>query len=119
MMTTDVTVVTTVAKTFTGFEMTVPMVINGSFGSYSLTRAASVEVARRKGWTLREDRFVGDEGYNVVDDLVGRHDPDLVAVVREMGEAAGHGLKVVEVAISVEVYEVDGKEYVRAEGGAY
>ena len=91
-------------------ETVFPMVVHKAYGGYGLSRAASEEVARRKGMQTRvEDGFlyVGD-GYDSVADTVPRHDPDLVAVVREMGEAAGKNLKVVNVSVTISIEERDG-----------
>ena len=102
-------------------SMNFPMVINGSYGGYGLSRAASEEVARRKGLVTRDvdgALFVGDS-WNAVGDVVPRNDPELVAVVREMGALAGRDLKVVEVSVCVEIDSYDGMESVRVGGGVF
>lgn len=101
-------------------QFQVPMVINADHGGYGLSRAASVEVARRKGLPTREEGgglFVG-AGWETVASTVRRDDPDLVAVVREMGAAAGRDLKVVEVTVCIDIEDHDGRETVRVSGGA-
>jgi len=99
------------------------LVINRCFGGFGLSRDAAYELARRKGWTLREEDgyiLVGD-GHDQVDDLVSRDDPDLIDVVETMGRAASGvsaDLRVVEVVLNVDILNTDGREKVRVWGQA-
>lgn len=110
------------------------VVINRCYGGFSLSDEAHREIARRKGWKLREERSPGgswlnlwiDEPwaktYDTVLDHVQRNDPDLIAVVREMGDAANGEcakLKIVEVTSEIEINDNDGMEWVSVYGGNF
>lgn len=104
--------------------ITMQVVINKRFGGYGLSRAASLAVAERKGLTLRaeNDSLCVGETFLSVADLVPRNDPDLVAVVREMGEAANGPsaqLAIVNIGIEIEIENYDGKETVHVNGGEF
>jgi len=104
-----------------GITVTRDVVVNGCYGGYGLSVAAMRELASRKGLVLREEKgflFVGDT-HRQVDDVVPRDDPDLVAVVREMGAAANGGsadLRVVTVAMTIAIGSRDGLESVSVHG---
>ena len=92
-------------------RMTKQVVINKAPGSFALSRAASVEVARRAGLELVDEGgllTVKGSQYWTVAMSVSRDHPALVAVVREMGSAASGGdakLEVVDVEISMKIEE--------------
>lgn len=68
------------------------IVYNGCYGGYGLSPAAAVEVFRRKGKEVKPTKWGGVEevetGKTLYVTSLPRHDPDLVAVVREMGDEA-------------------------------
>jgi hypothetical protein len=80
------------------------VVINASFGGFRLSDQALAMLVERKGFE--------DNGF--IHGWLPRHDPDLVAVVEELGEAAGASRSklVVETIISplYEIREYDGSE---------
>lgn len=88
-------------------------VINSCHGGFTLSHAAIIEYARKKG---REN--LNKYSYHL--DTYGiefRCDPDLVAVVEELGEEANGSyseLKVVEVPedIEVTIEDYDGVEWI-------
>jgi len=104
----------------------IKVVINSDYGGFGLSDAAIREVARRKGLELTgydksfalgvciyTDQF-GDEFY---DRNLDRDDPDLIAVVEEMGASANGlcaELVVVEVPddVSWHIEEYAGMEWV-------
>ena len=94
----------------TRIERRVRLVTNDRVGGYSLSEAAAREIARRKGLMLREEAghlFVG-EGYDRLEQVLSREDPDLLAVVEDMGDAAsgwGARLKVGEYVLVAEVQD--------------
>ena len=100
-------------------QITISMVINTNYGCYRLSLEASKEIARRKGMLTREENgyLYVENSNDTVDYVVPRNDPDLVAVVREMGEKAGADIKVVEVAVDIDIESHDGKETVSVSGG--
>lgn len=107
--------------------LTLDMVINRCSGGYRLSPAAARALAARKGLELyapvegEELLFVRGQDREI-ERCLRRDDPDLVAVVREMGRAAnGHSaeLRVVRVPIHVEVEDSDGLEEVTVYGGAF
>lgn len=100
------------------------LVINRCHGGFGLSFEACKLIAERKGWTLATDDY--DQEYFIPElgkdqrldphDLE-RTDPDLIAVVEELGsEADGHyaELKVVNIPddISWYIHEYDGMEKV-------
>ena len=108
------------------------VVINTCWGGFSLSEAAMKEVAKRKGIVLHE--VIEKESYGEVSHFEtpegeyyseyalegSRNDPDLVAVVEEMGQAANGGnskLNVVEVPDDVKwyIHDYDGMEDVQEE----
>lgn len=101
----------------------VPMVINKCYGGFSLSRAASEEIARRKGLKTRIENnflYVGDD-YDAVENVVPRNDPDLIDVVHEMGHKANgecSKLAIVNVEVSLSIDSYDGKEKVVVSGYA-
>lgn len=107
----------------TDIEIEIPVVIHSDWGGYELSRAAQFEIARRKGIMLcgRVEGginylFTTLEGNKTLDDTLRRDDPVLVAVVREMGEAAGRNLKVVLVKVAIDITSNDGREKVVVSG---
>lgn len=100
------------------------LVINTQFGGYSLSGAASAEIAKRCGLELVEEGgmvFVKDTPYLAVRDVVARDNEHLVAVVRQMGDAANgqsSKLKIVQVECTIEVTDHDGRESVEVYGSA-
>jgi hypothetical protein len=101
--------------------ITVEMVVNTSYGGFSLSQAAAEAVLQRKGlgYVLES---VGSNVYPMVDgktveEMFPRNDADLVAVVREMGVAANHGsakLAVKTATIDIWLDNCDGMERIRA-----
>lgn len=95
--------------------LTVTVLINTCYGGFSLSREAAEAVLQRKGIGYRlEDGYpyIGD-GWTTVMDVCTRHDPDLIAVVRDIGvKAAGPhcALQIVEFRIDVDINNYDGKE---------
>lgn len=92
-------------------KMTKEVVINRAPGSFALSREASLEVARRAGLELVDENgllTVKGSQYWTVAMSVSRDHPALVAVVREMGQAASGGdakLAVVDVEITMKIQE--------------
>lgn len=104
-------------------QSTTELVINKRYGGYGLSDAAAREVARRHGLELEEETghlFVKGTEFKTIDDMIPRNDPHLIAVVKEMGEAAnGQSAKlaVVEVACTIDIEDHDGREDVVVYGG--
>ena len=113
------------------------VVIHDAFGGFSLTDEIVERLKERKcAWADKLQRASHGEWYLFEDDEF-RRDPDLVAVVKEIREELDrrvedlhswrdraaleqemlHGLKVVRVAITLEIEDYDGKETVRVRGG--
>lgn len=111
------------------------VVINRCYGGFSLSRAAVHAIAARKGitlyttdtdrawWTVPPEKRPQDERkawtreFMFFADDIDRTDPDLVAVVEELGDKADGTyakLKVVEVPddVSWSITEYDGSESV-------
>ena len=108
------------------------VVINSSYGAFSLSADAHTLYAELKGYKLI---IKGNDHYwtfykneeseeNIIDDWTfDRSDPYLVQVVETLGEKAGHGkrckLKVVEIPDDVKWYidnrEQGGGEYIAEE----
>lgn len=103
------------------------IVVNGCFGGFSLSTEGAKEYLKRKGKTL----YTESDGYITIfytspdhndesffdDRSVKRDDPDLVAVVRELGKKADGdcaSLHVVSIPDDVdwEIEEYDGSECV-------
>jgi hypothetical protein len=106
-----------------------PVVINGTYGGFGLSRAAELAYLHRTGtaYTLvdREDRAATiQQGQRIMVNrawwnsrALERDDPVLVSVVREMGAAANGesaSLCVVEIPANIEwqIEEYDGREWV-------
>lgn len=101
------------------------VVINRCYGGFGLSFEACKLIAERKGWTLATDDY--DREYFIpkpwIDQRVDpydleRNDPDLVAVVEELGEDAnGYGaeLKIVNVPEDIKwhIHDYDGMETIR------
>lgn len=105
-------------------EVKIEMVLNRCNGRYGLSAAAAREVLRRKGLEAEDGPygsvFVAGTKHSVME-FVLRTDPDLIAVVREMGAAAndiGADLQLVSVPVKLLVDHYDGKETVKAVGGS-
>ena len=99
---------------------TISVVINTRFGGFGLSREAAEAVLKRKGieYRIETDRnnmgypYIGT-GWDTAVDICERYDPDLVAVVQELGERANGAsaqLKIVKFEIGVEIDNYDGKE---------
>ena len=104
-------------------DQKITLVLNKNFGGYGLSRAASEEIARRKGIKTRIEQssfgdslLVGDDGWDSISDVVRRDDQVLVDVVREMGKAAGRDLRIVEITVTIEINDNDGYETVDVHG---
>ena len=108
------------------------IVINSSFGAFSLSEEAHILYAKLKGYKLIIDGnkdfcifYKNEESEeNIIDEWTfDRSDPDLVKVVETLGEKAGHGkkckLKVVEIPDGIKWYidnrEQGGGEYIAEE----
>ena len=120
-------------------EFKIPIVIHVDYGGFTLTGRVHELLAERKVPWLKRCAKTADGRWflpHKEDDEL-RRDPDLVEVVRELeGEFVAaitdindwtarnrleqqllHGLKVVNVTVSIEIEEHDGKETVRVTGG--
>ncbi len=85
------------------------IVINEQHGGFGLSRDAWVRYCVRRGWDPDDE--------NLHDHMLDRDDLDLIAVVREMGDAANSRfakLKIIEIPAGVEwiIQEYDGAEWV-------
>ena len=110
------------------FRLSVPIVINRCYGGFSLSPEAHKAIAKRKGQELyspdhggREDSYnmfiVGSEWKSYND--LNRNDPDLIAVVKELGKKANGecaDLRVVTVDITIDIDNFDGKENAHVSG---
>lgn len=97
------------------------VVRNACFGGFGLSRPAQIELAKRKGIELEEqDGFLVVKGtWELIHNYVKRNDPDLVAVVEEMGEAANGSsskLRVETVTVEIDFHNHDGLETVKVYG---
>lgn len=109
---------------YPNIKKTFSVVINTDYGGFRLSDEAQLRIAARKGLELEysdNGRFLKLKGekYKGIDDICQRDDPDLVAVVREMGKAAStvySDLEVVDVTVEVNIDEYDGKERVTGAG---
>jgi len=99
----------------------VKVVIHVGYGGFSITRKAAEFMAARGNARAKKEIEETDAyknmwyGFGYVGDMGGtydRTDPDLIAAVCELGEAAGRNLKVVDVPDGVEwyIHEYDGCE---------
>lgn len=101
------------------------VVINKQFGGFGLSDEATREYLKRKGHTWREEKHYGstmfmiddgtEQGKFFSDDNIERNDPDLVAIVEELGDKANGTsatLVVEEVPTGVQyrIDEYDGLE---------
>jgi hypothetical protein len=109
----------------TDIRIKMEMVVNKCYGGYSLSRKAQVLLAERKGMTLVEEDgwlYADLDTYDLIYNIVPRNDPDLVEVVRELGDEANGEcakLKIVTIDIGVDLDNRDGIETVRVSGGVY
>lgn len=95
---------------------------NACFGGFSLSLDAAKEYAKRKGlsYSMGDIDVAGFEYIKVEGDFdvmrpKCRHDPDLISVIEEMGEAASGycaSLEIVEVSGPYIIDEYDGNENV-------
>lgn len=97
--------------------ITFEMVINDCFGGFSLSDKAQRLLAERKGLELEQQgSFLVVAGtYDAIHRILPRNDPDMIAVVRELGtEANGPSadLKIVTISIDPGIESFDGKESV-------
>lgn len=98
------------------------IVINTEFGGFGLSFEAHKEIAKLKGWThavddYDNDYWISSPGNYEYASHLQRNDPDLIAVVEELGEESWGTyaqLKVIDVPDDVDWYidEYDGKEHV-------
>lgn len=94
------------------------VVINRCFGGFALSEAGRKELCLRKGWILNPNGVATTFDGEFVSLLaLNRTDPDVVAVVEELGDeasATGSRLKVVDVPDDVEwfIHNYDGLESV-------
>lgn len=95
---------------------------NACYGGFGLSDKAMEMLAQRKGWTRSGDRWVDadrDRPHVWDGDPCDRDDPDLVAVVRELGKEANgqyadlHILSYLPGHRAHEWREYDGVEYVQ------
>ena len=111
------------------------VVINRCYGGFSLSEKAFVEYLKRKGincvtevnefgWVDFYKNSISDENYISHYDYVSprnlntREDPDLIAIIEEMGEESFGlvaSLKIVEIPddVEYEITEFDGLETIR------
>ena len=100
----------------TSTKLEIEMVINRCCGGFDLSTEAQMELARRKGVTLEETEggsLVVKDQFQRLHDMLPRHDPDLIAVVREMGEKASGPrakLRIARVVVEIDVTSNDGFE---------
>jgi hypothetical protein len=100
-------------------KLTIPVVINTTYGMFGLSLQACNMIAERKACTYDSETayFIGNGLDLYVQDLP-RHDPDLVAVVKELGanaSASGSRLVVKHVIVSIPIDNYDGKESISGE----
>ncbi len=111
------------------------VVINNCYGGFSLSEKAFVEYLKRKGincvtevnefgWVEFYENSISDKNYISHYDYVSpsnlstREDPDLIAIIEEMGEESFGlvaSLKIVEIPddVEYEITEFDGLETIR------
>jgi len=95
------------------------LVINKCYGGFGLSELARRKYAECKGWGIDNDGFLYDESGRIYDSdkELERHDPDLVRVVKVLGDAANGEcaeLKIIEIPDDVEymILNYDGMEWV-------
>jgi len=97
----------------------VRVVINCAFGGFQLTRKATEMIAARGNALAIEDLTLVQFYGFAFSDHERRTDPDLVAVIEEIGNIAGNGtsLKVIDIPDDVKWYidEYDGAESIHEE----
>ena len=96
------------------------IVVNKSFGGFELSDAATIAIADRKNIKLVCNEQFGSkewsiygQGYKTLMDVISRDDPDLINVVREMGDKAnGNGarLKIIKVEMVIDLHDCEGHE---------
>jgi hypothetical protein len=104
--------------------LSVKVVYNARHGGFGLSLKAAKALAARKGWEMVVDtspsgwqtwHVKGDKHYRGPADLVQRHDPDLVAVVEELGDEANGDsakLRIEEIRLGYSISNYDGMERV-------
>jgi hypothetical protein len=100
--------------------ITLSVVINTCYGGFSLSQKAAEAVLQRKGIGYRLEKATSNtcypcigDGWETVMDVCTRYDPDLIAVVRELGtEAASPGckLEIIDFVVEVSISSHDGME---------
>jgi hypothetical protein len=93
------------------------VVYNSCFGGFGLSDAAIESYLKKKNkdYTKERGEVYSVDGEYFWDDEIERHDPDLVAVVEEMGEAANDSfskLSIAQVSGLYRIEEYDGMESV-------
>ena len=84
------------------------IVINACHGGFSLSPAAEEMLAQKRGYPLDPDNYWD----------INRDDPNLIAVVKQLGPKAASGrfaeLKIVSIPADVvwEIEEYDGREWI-------
>ncbi len=99
-------------------KMEVELVINVCFGGFGLSDRAEAMLADRKSFAINRepesDRYLMIDGtWSRPSMVVERNDPELIAVVREMGTAANGEcakLKIVCITAAVDIESHDGFE---------
>jgi len=91
------------------------VVINACYGGFSLSRYASEIFNNKKGLKRGDEEYV-DPKYGQIW-AIDRHDPDLIAVIEELGNDANGEyaeLKIVEIPDNTlyEIEEYDGTEWI-------
>jgi hypothetical protein len=98
---------------------TVKVVVNRCYGGFTLSDRAQALLLER-GVVPEVERLKGEDDANHLYrrlEKLPRHDPELVKVVEELGEAASgecSELAVVEVQLGYDIRNFDGAEKVRA-----
>jgi hypothetical protein len=111
------------------------VVINSCYGGFSLSEKAFVEYLKRKGincvtevnefgWvdfyknSISDENYISHYDYVSPSNLSTREDPDLIAIIEEIGEESFGmfaSLKIVEIPddVEYEITEFDGLETIR------
>jgi hypothetical protein len=111
------------------------VVINSCYGGFSLSEKAFVEYLKRKGincvtevnefgWvdfyknSISDENYISHYDYVSPSNLITREDPDLIAIIEEIGEESFGmfaSLKIVEIPddVEYEITEYDGLETIR------
>lgn len=89
-------------------EETREVVVNACYGGFSLSEAAITAYRERAGMPPDQD---------LTDDAIDRNDPDLIAVVKELGEKANGpcaSLEIIKIPRGIDWYvdEHDGREWI-------